>query len=73
MYSGASGKEVLINLIADHKKAYEKLTDEEREQLIRLFEESKSTAATSMRLSPKAKINDVWSTLTCIETEVPTY
>ena len=69
---GTHGKFVLQSLIADYKTEYEDLTPEEREVLIRAFEENRSNIATAKRISVKAQVNDVSSTLVFIETEVPT-
>jgi hypothetical protein len=64
------GKEVLQHLVKDHRSEYDQLTSEEQADLIREFDEYKSTRATGFRISMKARVNDVTRTLHAIENEV---
>lgn len=64
------GKEVLQDLVHNHREEYDQLTSQERKDLVREFEEYKATKTKALRVSTKAKINDVTQTLTAVENEV---
>lgn len=64
------GKLILPYLVAEHKEAYGNLTSEEREEIVRLYEESKATLATGKRISLTSRVNDISSTLALIENKV---
>ena len=68
----ARGKLVLPSLVAEYKEVYERLTDQERKEIICLYEENKSTLATAKRITLSSRVNDISATLALIETEVKT-
>jgi hypothetical protein len=67
---GTQGKAVLLSLISDYKSEYEQLTEEDKEEIVQLYKESKAVECTAKRLNGSSQVNTVTATLTAIETEV---
>jgi hypothetical protein len=65
-----NGKEVLQDLVRNHREEYNGLMDNERMHLVHAFEDYKATKAQAFRISTKARINDVTQTLSAVENEV---
>ena len=57
--------------MSERKAEYKKLTKEEREKMVCLFEESKATQTTARRIKMVSRINDISATMLAIENEVP--
>lgn len=68
--TGHHGKSVLLSLVSNSKSEYEQLTEEDREELVRLYQESKSAESTAKRLNVTSRINGITATLKAIENEV---
>jgi hypothetical protein len=68
--SGATGKDVLQELVKDHQAEYQDLTLDEKAKLLLEYGEHKKTQATGIRISTKSKVNDVTQTLKAVENEV---
>ncbi|KIL56720.1 hypothetical protein M378DRAFT_16817 [Amanita muscaria Koide BX008] len=66
---GIHGKEVLLTLVSERKAKYEKLTNEEREKMVCLFEESKAMQTTARQIKTVSRINDISATMLAIENE----
>jgi hypothetical protein len=67
---GATGKDVLQELVKDHRAEYQDLTLDEKAELLLEYGEHKETQATGIRISTKSKVNDVTQTLKAVENEV---
>jgi|HubBroStandDraft_3_1064219.scaffolds.fasta_scaffold75692_2 polyhydroxyalkanoate synthesis regulator phasin len=70
--SNLQGKEVLQDLVRHHRNEYDQLTRQQQAELVHEFEEHKSTKATALRISSKARVTDVNHTLRAVEQEVCT-
>jgi hypothetical protein len=68
--STTHGKDVLQDLVHNHREEYKLLTTQEQKGLIQEFEEFKATKAKGFRVSTKARVNDVTHTLGAVENEV---
>jgi len=64
------GKDILQDLVHNHRDEYKLLTTQEQNVLIQEFEEFKATKAKGFRVSTKARVNDVTHTLGAVENEV---
>lgn len=67
---GATGKDVLQELVKDHRVEYQALTEDEKAELLLEYGEYKETRATGIRISTKSKVSDVTQTLKAVENEV---
>jgi len=67
---GATGKDVLQELVKSHCAEYQEFTDDEKAELLLEYSEHKDTQATGIRISTKSKVNDVTQTLKAVENEV---
>ncbi|KAG2114527.1 hypothetical protein DEU56DRAFT_748933 [Suillus clintonianus] len=61
--NGATGKDVLQELVKSHRAEYQELTDDEKAAILLEYSEHKETQATGIRISTKSKVNDVTQTL----------
>ncbi|KAG0699235.1 hypothetical protein DFH29DRAFT_769150, partial [Suillus ampliporus] len=61
--NGATGKDVLQELVKSHCAEYQELTDDEKAEILLEYSEHKETQATGIRISTKSKVNDVTQTL----------
>lgn len=66
---GATGKDVLQELVKSHRAEYQELTDDEKAEILLEYSEHKETQATGIRISTKSKVNDVTQTLKAVENE----
>lgn len=66
----AQGRDRLQELAKCYKAEYEKLTLEEKDQLVAEMEKVKTTKAKGYRISARAKVNDVTQSVAAIENEV---
>jgi hypothetical protein len=70
---GAQGKKILQALISERKHEYEKMSPEQRGEIVKMFEESKATVTKAKRVKVSSRVNDVTSTLLDLEREVSTH
>ncbi|KAG2108907.1 uncharacterized protein F5147DRAFT_652503 [Suillus discolor] len=68
--NGATGKDVLQELIKSHRVEYQELMDDEKAEILLEYSEHKETQATGIRISTKSKVNDVTQTLKAVENEL---
>ncbi|KAG1792380.1 hypothetical protein EV424DRAFT_1280151, partial [Suillus variegatus] len=61
--NGATGKDVLQELVKSHRAEYQELTDDEKAEILLEYSEHKETQVTGIRISTKSKVNDVTQTL----------
>lgn len=68
---GATGKAVLQELVKDkeNRAEYRQLTEDEKTSLLAEYAEHKETKSSGIRISVKAKVNDVTQTLKAVENE----
>lgn len=68
--SAPHGKEVLQDLVLNNQDEYNKLTKQQRTDLVQEFETHKAGRATALRISNKSRVNDATHALASIENEV---
>jgi hypothetical protein len=65
-----TGKDVLQEIVKDHREEYQDLTEEEKTQILLEYGEYKEMKTTGVRISTKSKIIDITSTLKADKSEV---
>ncbi|KAG2114522.1 hypothetical protein DEU56DRAFT_748887 [Suillus clintonianus] len=68
--NGPSGKALLPELINEHRVEYHALSKEEKDSILKEYEEHRTTKTNGVRISTKSKVNDVTQTLKAIENEL---
>jgi biotin-(acetyl-CoA carboxylase) ligase len=61
---------LLSELINEHRVEYHALSNDEKDSILKEYEEHKATKTNGVRISTKSKVNDVTQTLKVIENEV---
>ncbi|KAG1770858.1 hypothetical protein EV702DRAFT_1202186 [Suillus placidus] len=68
--NGLSGKALLPELINEHRMEYHALSNDEKDSLLKEYEEHRATKTNGVRISMKSKINDITQTIKAIENEL---
>ncbi|KAG1758475.1 hypothetical protein EDD22DRAFT_783882, partial [Suillus occidentalis] len=68
--NGATGKDVLQELVKDHHVEYQALTEDEKAELLLEYSKYKETRATGIHISTKSKVSNVTQTLKAVENEL---
>jgi hypothetical protein len=68
--SKITGKKVLQELVRTYWSEYDALTTEQKEQLVREFDEYKASKTLGFRVLTRSRVNDVTHTLKSVENEV---
>ncbi|KAG1802711.1 uncharacterized protein HD556DRAFT_1429513 [Suillus plorans] len=68
--NGPSGKALLPELINTHRSEYHALSNNEKDSLLKEYEEHRTTKTNRLRISTKSKVNDVTQTIKAIENEL---
>ncbi|KAG0708287.1 hypothetical protein DFH29DRAFT_795151 [Suillus ampliporus] len=68
--NGVTGKDVLQEIVKDHREEYQDLTEAEKSQLLLEYGEYKETKTSGVQISTKSKIIDVTQTLKAIKSEL---
>ncbi|KAG2122417.1 hypothetical protein BD769DRAFT_1319439, partial [Suillus cothurnatus] len=68
--NGTTGKDVLQEIVKDHREEYQNLTEEEKTQILLEYGEYKEMKTTGVRISTKSKIIDITSTLKADKSEL---
>ena len=67
---GKTGREVLQDIVKNAKPDYEKLTKDEKLNLVAELEQVKATKAKGLHSSARSHINDITKTVAALENEV---
>ncbi|KAG1871317.1 hypothetical protein DFJ58DRAFT_644462, partial [Suillus subalutaceus] len=65
-----SGKAVLQDLLHNYADEYHELSQEDKDQLIKEYDENREHKTKGKRISLRSKINDIMQTLRAVETEL---
>ncbi|KAG2112367.1 uncharacterized protein F5147DRAFT_771432 [Suillus discolor] len=68
--SGATGKDVLQELVKDYRTEYQELADDKKAKLLLEYSRHKEMKALGIQISTKSKITDVTHTLKAVENEL---